>query len=427
MKPYTEKFKKQRKLLLVLPLLTLPFVTMTFWALGGGSAAATTSSQPVQQGFNAKLPDARLKDGNMDKMSLYSLAQQNAAKDPDPYGAIVDSPVHKMLPEDNPFNYQPQAAAKETGDIQISKPDPNEVRVRSKLDQLREALNRTSPDEMSAQTALPDSTIAPGGQDNRLAQLQQMMAAENQTGNPDPEMSQLDGMLEKILDIEHPDRVQEKLRQQSLKNQGEAFAVGVPKEKETADLFSGAGHAPGNGFSSPVSSLDPNGFYDLEDHAAPDNQRPAITAVIHQQRTLVSGATVKMRLTEDVYINGIQIPKGNFVFGTCNVAGERLTVQVKNIRFGNNILPVSLSVYDLDGLEGVDIPGAITRDAAKSGADQAVQGLQFMSMDPSFGAQAAGAGIEAAKSLLGRKAKLVRVTVKAGYPVLLVDQKALQH
>jgi hypothetical protein len=80
----------------------------------------------------------------------------------------------------------------------------------------------------------------------------------------------------------------------------------------------------------------------------------------------------------------------------------------------------------MDGQEGIRVPGAITRDAAKEGADQAVQSLQLMDMNPSLASQAAGAGIETIKGLLGKKAKLVRVTVKAGYPVLLVDQKTLQ-
>jgi hypothetical protein len=42
-------------------------------------------------------------------------------------------------------------------------------------------------------------------------------------------------------------------------------------------------------------------------------------------------------------------------------------------------------------------------------------------MDPSLGAQAASAGIQAAKTLISKKVKLVKVTVKAGYQVLLRD------
>lgn len=84
---------------------------------------------------------------------------------------------------------------------------------------------------------------------------------------------------------------------------------------------------------------------------------------------------------------------------------------------------MQLSIVDMDGIEGVYVPGAITRDVAKGSADRAVQGIGFTTLDPSLGAQAANAGIEAAKTLLSKKAKLVKVTVKAGYQVLLRDEK----
>jgi hypothetical protein len=45
------------------------------------------------------------------------------------------------------------------------------------------------------------------------------------------------------------------------------------------------------------------------------------------------------------------------------------------------------------------------------------------SIDPSFKVQATTAGINAAKSLLTKKAKLVKVTVKAGYKVLLKENQ----
>lgn len=40
-----------------------------------------------------------------------------------------------------------------------------------------------------------------------------------------------------------------------------------------------------------------------------------------------------------------------------------------------------------------------------------------------MGAQAAGMGVEAAKTLLSKKVKLIKVAVKAGYKVLLYDEK----
>jgi hypothetical protein len=82
-----------------------------------------------------------------------------------------------------------------------------------------------------------------------------------------------------------------------------------------------------------------------------------------------------------------------------------------------------LSVYDMDGMVGIYIPGAISRDVAKASADRSMQTLGVASLDDSWGAQAAGVGIEAAKSFLSKSVKLVKVVVKAGYQVLLRDEK----
>jgi hypothetical protein len=72
-------------------------------------------------------------------------------------------------------------------------------------------------------------------------------------------------------------------------------------------------------------------------------------------------------------------------------------------------------------MEGIHIPGAITRDVAKQSADNSLQNIEMTSIDPSLKVQAANAGINAAKSLLTKKVKLVKVTVKAGYRILLKE------
>jgi hypothetical protein len=73
----------------------------------------------------------------------------------------------------------------------------------------------------------------------------------------------------------------------------------------------------------------------------------------------------------------------------------------------------------MDGLEGIFVPGAVTRDVTKEGISQGISGMGITSLDPSLGAQAAAAGIETAKSLLSKKVKAIIVTVRAGHRVLL--------
>ena len=52
-----------------------------------------------------------------------------------------------------------------------------------------------------------------------------------------------------------------------------------------------------------------------------------------------------------------------------------------------------------------------------------MQSMQFLTMDQSLKAQAASAGLQAAKGLFSKNVKLIKVTVKAGYKILLMDKK----
>lgn len=80
----------------------------------------------------------------------------------------------------------------------------------------------------------------------------------------------------------------------------------------------------------------------------------------------------------------------------------------------------------MDGLPGIYIPGAISRDVTKQSADNSLQLMELSSMDPSIKAQAAAAGISTVKNMLSRKVKQVKVMVKAGYKVLLKNKNAQQ-
>ena len=163
------------------------------------------------------------------------------------------------------------------------------------------------------------------------------------------------------------------------------------------------------------------GFYGIDDNESQSEEDNAIEAVVHANQTLVNGAVIKLRLTTDIYISGSLIPKGNFVYGIASLNNERLEIEVNSIRNGNSLFPVKLEVYDMDGLRGIHIPGAIARDVAKQSADNGLQLMELTSVDPSLKAQAGAAGINTVKNLMSRKVKQVKVLVKAGYKVLLKD------
>ncbi|MCY1532126.1 hypothetical protein D9M68_673770 [compost metagenome] len=141
---------------------------------------------------------------------------------------------------------------------------------------------------------------------------------------------------------------------------------------------------------------------------------------------MVQGSTIKLRLLDSVKLNGQIIPKGQSIYGICNIANQRLLLDVKTIRLGNRIVPVDLSVYSLDGIRGIEAPEALLTDAINGGSDDAVRNIQLLGLDQSMGAQLAGAGIEATKNLFSKKVKRIKVKLKAEYPILLRNNKPNQ-
>lgn len=419
---------KQRKFLTALPILVLPFMTFFFWFLGGGTAReAQAVDGPA--GLNAGVPVAVVNEQPADKLRYYELAEKESARlaelrRNDPYyerfrfeGMEEEQQAPEVAPPGDGLNPSVYPDDQEVGP---------EMQVLEKLEQLNAVLRQPPADAMDVTAGAP----VPGRPDDPssspdIERLEEMMAMMHRSGEADPEMGQINSMLETILDIQHPERVQERLREMSEERKGEVLPVAATGPETSITTLDGGDAPTSAGLAVSVSA--DNGFFSLDDPAAAGAGPGAIAAVIHETRTLTSGSAVKLRLLSDVYINGVRIPEGHFVFGTANLNGERLEVTVDHIRSGAALFPVSLGVHDLDGLEGIHIPGAITRDAMKQSGDRSLQGLGMMTMNPSLGMQAASAGIELGKNLLSRKIRLIKVQVKAGYRVLLVDRNSQRN
>lgn len=442
-KKHSSKFLRQRKFLLILPLLTLPFITMIFWALGGGKGSSVVAqSTGMQNGLNLKLPDAKLKsDKGLDKLSFYRLAALDSLKllqekKSDPYWneltGFKDNDTTNLpgSMKQNDFHLQRfnnRLSLSPNSDKNI---DPNEAKVYSKLQQLTDQLNKSS----SPSSAINDYDL------NSLQSLKQnydagkevdrlegMMNVMKQDEGKDPEMDKLNSMLDKILAIQYPEKDTINLLPPEGKNKSNKVNRKVNK---TNISFLGNN----NPIKAKNDTVAPNRdviislenehsyFYSLDDQPGDiENKENTISAIIPETQTIVAGSTIKLLLTDDALIKGTTIPKNTFIYGIVSLNNERLKISINSIRNLDNILSVDLEVYDLDGLPGIYVPGSINRDVAKQSADQSMSNIGLTTLDPSIAAQATSAGIQAAKTLISKKIKLIKVTVKAGYQVLLKD------
>lgn len=377
----TETQFRQRRFFVVLPLLIVPFVTVTFWLMGGGVADPKQNGEK-KTGLNTQLPQAQTKiDSAKDKLTFYDAADADSAKRKeqirmDPYrkDSVVKPLTHNNIPAREYKN-------------------ENGQNINEKIEQIRRQLSGVSSHSVAQADKLNTSAST--------APVVERVASQQ----TDPEIAALNGTLEKILEIQHPERVKEKLPQKNAT----VFVV-TSEPAVTDDTF----------FGQKDSAKKAPTFY--QEKTELKSSSDAIQAVIDGEQILKTGALVKLRLLTDVYINGTRILSGSFIYGTAVMENERLKVHISSIRYENILLPVSLMVYDIDGLEGIYIPGSATREVLKESAEQGIESAGGLSFDASFKAQAIAAGIGAAKNLLRKKIKENPVTVKAGYKVLLRDQ-----
>lgn len=382
---HSEAYSRRRKFLLVLPLLVVPFVTLVFWVMGGGKKAI--QSEAKASGLNTHLPVAAIqKDSARDKLGFYQAADADSARRLE---QVRMDPYRRDTAINHPNNAAISVGSQRAG----SRVDVGEKNISEKIAVIQRQINASSKPvtvrEKNYQSSQPSLAI-------------------HETSVPktsDPELEALNGMLDKIQDIQHPERTKEKLSQK----RGVALDVFAGQSEEetyfgTRDTLKAKKH-----------------FYD--DRKNNQVSENGITAIVPGDQIIQDGAVVKLRLTSDIIINQTTVPIGTLVYGVASIENERLMVHIGSIRRGIGLLPVSLTVFDMDGLEGIYVPGSISREVAKQTADQSLQSVGIAGVGLSLKMQAATAGIGAAKSLFSKKVKQVRITITAGYRVLLRDNK----
>ena len=239
---HSVKFLKQRKMMVVLPLLVLPFITMAFWALGGGKGTGNDTDKNKVAGLNLQLPNANLKsDKNEDKLSFYMEADADSLKRAellrsDPfYKDSLQTKVSLMDATQHLNNPSTSRNGLNTSVYQ-SGTDANEQKIYQKINEINKQIN--APE--TAASSL-NNTGAPYQNNeqftNDVDRMQEMMQMMDDKQETDPEMQQLNGTLDKILDIQHPQRVQDKLKEKSLQQKEVVFAVSKIPTQDNISLL----------------------------------------------------------------------------------------------------------------------------------------------------------------------------------------------
>ena len=157
-------------------------------------------------------------------------------------------------------------------------------------------------------------------------------------------------------------------------------------------------------------------------------QRNTLPVVVDHTTTLREGNYVALRLLESAHIGELRIPRQSLLIAQAKLGGNRLHLLVKSIEIGGRIIPVKLSAYDLDGQEGIYIPGAEQVSALKEvganiGGSVGTSFTFVSSAKDQIISEAARGVMQGASQLLQKKLRTLQVTLKGGYRLFLVSSK----
>lgn len=353
------------KFLLMAPLFVVPFLCVVFHTMGGGQGSQHDPTAR-SMGLNTQLPGPAMNARQIleNKIRAYEAADRDSVRNRE----AIDRDRYLLIGKADSI----RALA-----LRRTMPVPAVIQKDPKADQLLQQLGRLQQ-SMRGQgmgAAVPAAGTSVARVEVPAVPLQRPLMRPADSARQDPQLEKLNSMLDKVIRIQHP---------------SEGKPVVKAAENENADEVMPA-----------------------------DSASNVIKATIPTDQVLVTGGTISLRLSQDVVIHGVAVTRGQLIYGVVSISNDRMLVHIRSFWDGRNLYNTDLQVYDLDGLPGIHIPGMLSQDVAKQSADESVNGLNLSTYDPSLGAQAANAGIQAAKTFLGRKVRLIRVSVRAGYEVLL--------
>ena len=98
-----------------------------------------------------------------------------------------------------------------------------------------------------------------------------------------------------------------------------------------------------------------------------------IKAIIDEDIKAVDGSRVRLRLLDDIEIDGKVVEKGAYLYAIMSGFGsQRVKGNIKSLLVDDELIKVNLSLYDTDGLEGLYVPSSSFRETTQDVASNAL-------------------------------------------------------
>ena len=339
----------------VLPAILYPLLLVTGYLvmdIFDTEVAETPSALQTTEYLNPELPEAQMRDDGIG--GKYESMVKS-------YGRIQDYSAVENIERNN------NETAKEDYDSRYSDEDlallDSEAAARSEeLEHLREMQERLRQSAERGEAMVADSTgVQPLSEEERLARSEQRRK-------------------EALAELEKALADARKSGRQGIGNV-DSTTTGTKVPTHGSVTVNGKVEINENAVNEPAENAESEQVVkkvktasDYFNTLAENEPEPRlIKAIIDEDIKAVEGSRVRLRLLDDVEIDGKVVPKGSYLYATMSGFGsQRVKGSIKSLLVEDELVKVNLSLYDTDGLEGLYVPSSSFRETTQDVASNAL-------------------------------------------------------
>lgn len=339
----------------VLPAILYPLLLVTGYLvmdIFDTEVAEAPSKLQTTEFLNPELPEAQMRDDGIG--SKYESMVKS-------YGRIQDYSAVENIERNNNETDKEEYDSKYTEE-DLALLDSEAAEKSEELERLREMQERLRKSAEKGEAMLADSSgILPLSEEERIARSEQRRKEA---------LAELDKAL-----AEARVRGQKGLgRADSAETSGPVPASGTVAVNGKVEINENAVNelAENAGNEQVVKKVKTSSDY-FNTLAENEPEPRLIKAIIDEDIKAVDGSRVRLRLLDDIEIDGKVVEKGAYLYATMSGFGsQRVKGCIKSLLVEDELIKVNLSLYDTDGLEGLYVPSSSFRETTQDVASNAL-------------------------------------------------------
>ena len=423
-KPLTEAQRLKRQKMIVLPAMVLVFIG-AMWLIFAPSSGK--EQEPGTGGYNIEMPDADKENRRIigDKAKAYEQGameerQENRSRAMQQLGDLFDRDTAEA---DSGSDFD---LANPGGTEEAVKPAPKTIQSSAAAYRDLNATLGNFYEQPKNDNAELDEML------ERIATLEsELESGKERSSTMDEQVALMEKSYElaaKYMGGQNGTQAADGQTAESSPVQKAGKNTAKPVRQVTHQVVSSLGQPVSNAEFVASFSQERNRSFNTAVGVTTVSDRNTIPACVYGAQSVTDGQTVRLRLLEPMAVADRIIPRNAVVVGAAKIQGERLAIEITSLEHDGTVIPVELEVYDTDGQPGIFIPNSMEMNAVREVAANMGGSLgSSINISTNAGAQLAsdlGKGlIQGTSQYIAKKMRTVKVHLKAGYRVMLYQEK----